>query len=34
MEPLDELTGSVRLLASIEMGAVRLVDNIGVELPQ
>jgi pantoate--beta-alanine ligase len=34
MEPLDELTGSVRLLASIEIGAVRLVDNIGIELSE
>jgi len=34
MKPLDELTGSVRLLASIEMGAVRLVDNIGIELSE
>ena len=32
MKPLDELTGSVRLLASIEIGSVRLVDNIGLEL--
>jgi pantoate--beta-alanine ligase len=31
MKPLDELTGSVRLLASIEIGSVRLVDNIGIE---
>jgi pantoate--beta-alanine ligase len=34
MKPLDELTGSVRLLASIEIGAVRLVDNIGIELSE
>jgi pantoate--beta-alanine ligase len=32
MTPLAELTGSVRLLASIRLGDVRLVDNIGVEL--
>jgi pantoate--beta-alanine ligase len=32
MKPLDELTGSVRLLASIELGSVRLLDNIGVAL--
>jgi pantoate--beta-alanine ligase len=31
MKPLNELTGSVRLLASIEIGAARLVDNIGIE---
>jgi pantoate--beta-alanine ligase len=34
MKPLDQLSGSVRLLASIEMGAVRLVDNIGIELSE
>jgi pantoate--beta-alanine ligase len=34
MKPLDEVTGSVRLLASIEIGAVRLVDNIGIELSE
>jgi pantoate--beta-alanine ligase len=34
MQPLDELTGSVRLLASIEIGSVRLVDNIGIELSE
>jgi pantoate--beta-alanine ligase len=33
MVPLDELGGSVRLLASIGLGSVRLVDNLGVELP-
>ncbi len=32
MRPLDELTGSIRLLASIKLGSVRLLDNIGVEL--
>jgi pantoate--beta-alanine ligase len=34
MKPLDELTGSVRLLASIEIGSVRLVDNVGIELTE
>jgi pantoate--beta-alanine ligase len=34
MKPLDELTGSVRLLASIEIGSVRLVDNVGMELTE
>ena len=34
MAPLDELRGSVRLLASIELGSVRLLDNLGVELPE
>jgi pantoate--beta-alanine ligase len=34
MKPLDQLSGSVRFLASIEMGAVRLVDNIGIELSE
>lgn len=33
MAPLDELAGSVRLLASIALGSVRLLDNLGVELP-
>ncbi len=33
MTPLDELAGSVRLLASIALGDTRLLDNIGVELP-
>ena len=32
MTPLEELSGSVRLLASIVLGDTRLVDNIGVEL--
>lgn len=32
MTPLDELTGSIRLLASIELRSVRLLDNLGVEL--
>jgi pantoate--beta-alanine ligase len=32
MAPLDELAGSVRLLASIELGSVRLLDNIGIQL--
>jgi pantoate--beta-alanine ligase len=34
MAPLDELRGTVRLLASIELGSVRLLDNLGVELPE
>jgi pantoate--beta-alanine ligase len=34
MKPLDEVTSSVRLLASIEIGSVRLVDNIGLELSE
>ncbi len=34
MQPIDELAGSVRLLASIELGSVRLLDNVGVELPE
>ncbi len=34
MAPLDDLRGSVRLLASIELGEVRLLDNLGVELPE
>jgi pantoate--beta-alanine ligase len=34
MRPLDELTGSVRLLASVEVDSVRLVDNIGLELSE
>jgi pantoate--beta-alanine ligase len=33
MTPLEELSGSVRLLASIVLGDTRIVDNIGVELP-
>jgi pantoate--beta-alanine ligase len=32
MAPLEQLDGSVRLLASLELGSVRLVDNLGVEL--
>jgi pantoate--beta-alanine ligase len=32
MAPLDRLRGSVRLLASIELGSVRLLDNVGVEI--
>jgi pantoate--beta-alanine ligase len=32
MTPLDELAGSVRLLASIQLGTVRLLDNLGVDL--
>src|SRR5205085_4527064 len=34
MQPLDDLAGSARLLASIELGSVRLLDNVGVELPE
>ena len=30
--PLAELSGSVRILASIVLGDTRIVDNIGVEL--
>ena len=33
MTPLDELAGSVRVLASIVLGETRLVDNIGIDLP-
>jgi pantoate--beta-alanine ligase len=33
MTPLDELSGRVRLLASLELGEVRLLDNLGFELP-
>jgi pantoate--beta-alanine ligase len=33
MRPLEMLSGSVRLLASIELGSVRLVDNVGADLP-
>jgi pantoate--beta-alanine ligase len=32
MAPLEELNGTVRLLASIELGPVRLLDNLGIEL--
>ena len=32
MKVLDELAGSVRLLASIQLGSTRLLDNLGVEL--
>jgi pantoate--beta-alanine ligase len=32
MTPLDDLAGSVRILASIALGGTRLLDNIGVEL--
>ena len=34
MTPLEELSGSVRLLASIVLGDTRIVDNIGVELAE
>jgi pantoate--beta-alanine ligase len=33
MTPIDVLSGSVRLLASIQLGTVRLLDNLGVDLP-
>jgi pantoate--beta-alanine ligase len=32
MTPLDHLQGSVRILASIALGPVRLLDNVGIEL--
>jgi pantoate--beta-alanine ligase len=32
MTPLDDLSGSVRILASIALGNTRLVDNIGAEV--
>jgi pantoate--beta-alanine ligase len=32
MTPLDDLAGSVRILASIALGETRLLDNVGVEL--
>ena len=32
MAPLTTLSGSVRLLASVELGSVRLLDNLGLEL--
>jgi pantoate--beta-alanine ligase len=32
MTPLEELTGAVRMLGSIELGKVRLLDNLGVDL--
>ena len=34
MAPLEELRGAVRLLASIELGPVRLLDNVGIEIPE
>jgi len=33
MTQLDQLSGSVRILASVAFGDARLVDNIGIELP-
>jgi pantoate--beta-alanine ligase len=33
MAPMTELAGSVRLLASIALGDVRLLDNLGLDLP-
>lgn len=32
MVPLDELHGSLRLLASIQLGSVRLLDNVGLDI--
>jgi len=32
MTPVDDLAGSVRILASIALGETRLLDNIGIEL--
>lgn len=32
MQPLEELTDQVRLLASIELGSVRLLDNVGLDI--
>jgi pantoate--beta-alanine ligase len=32
MAPIESLSGAVRLLASVQLGSVRLVDNVGVEL--
>ena len=32
MTPLEDLAGSVRILASIALGETRLLDNIGIEL--
>jgi pantoate--beta-alanine ligase len=34
MTPLDTLGGQVRLLASLELGDVRLLDGLGFELPE
>ena len=34
MTPLQELFGQVRLLASLDLGGVRLLDNVGFELPE
>lgn len=32
MQPLEELTDQARLLASIELGSVRLLDNVGLDI--
>ena len=32
MATLESLTGSVRLLASIQLGSTRLVDNLGLDV--
>ena len=32
MAPLDKLQGSLRLLASIQLGSVRLLDNVGLDI--
>ncbi|HEY5386774.1 MAG TPA: pantoate--beta-alanine ligase [Thermoleophilia bacterium] len=32
MTPLETLSGEVRLLASLELGGVRLLDNVGLEM--
>jgi pantoate--beta-alanine ligase len=34
MAPLEQLRGSMRLLASIELGSVRLLDNVGLDIPE
>lgn len=34
MEPVDRITGPVRMIASVKIGEVRLMDNIGVEPSQ
>jgi pantoate--beta-alanine ligase len=32
MEPVEDLFGSLRLLASIQLGSVRLLDNLGLDV--
>jgi pantoate--beta-alanine ligase len=32
MEPVDLLAGSVRILASIQLGSIRILDNIGLQI--